>query len=102
MAARLALEELQRAGGRAPARGNGAEQLTPSERRVAELAGQGRTSRAIATEPFVTVKAVEWHLGNVYRKLGVPVAAALPLRLRSALRSDRYLTTAESPRHPCL
>jgi len=70
-AARLAREELQRAGGRASARPGGDDQLTPSERRVAELAAQGRTNREIANELFVTVKAVEWHLGNAYRKLDI-------------------------------
>jgi DNA-binding CsgD family transcriptional regulator len=38
---------------------------------VAELAAQGRTNREIANELFVTVKAVEWHLGNAYRKLNI-------------------------------
>ena len=76
-AARLAREELQRAGGRAGARRSGDDQLTPSERRVAELAAQGRTNREIADELFVTVKAVEWHLGNSYRKLDIRGRGAL-------------------------
>jgi DNA-binding CsgD family transcriptional regulator len=68
---RRAREELVRAGGRAPNAGETTGSLTPSERRVAELAAGGRTNREIANELFVTVKAVEWHLGNVYRKLDV-------------------------------
>jgi DNA-binding CsgD family transcriptional regulator len=76
-----AREELTRAGGRAPAARDTAGDLTPSERRVAELAASGRTNRQIADELFVTVKAVEWHLGNAYRKLAIrgrgQLAAAL-------------------------
>lgn len=45
--------------------------LTPSERRVALLAAQGHSNREIAQMLFVTVKAVEYHLGNTYGKLGI-------------------------------
>jgi DNA-binding CsgD family transcriptional regulator len=48
-----------------------ARRLTPSEQRVAELAAGGDTNRRIAQKLFVTVKAVEWHLSNTYRKLGI-------------------------------
>jgi DNA-binding CsgD family transcriptional regulator len=57
-----------------------AQQLTPSERRV-ELAAGGRTNREIANELFVTVKAVEWRLRIVYRKLDVRGREALQARL---------------------
>ena len=49
----------------------GVNKLTVSERRVAELAASGMSNREIAQQLFVTVKAVEWHLSNVYRKLGI-------------------------------
>lgn len=45
--------------------------LTVSERRVARLAADGLTNRQIAGQLVVTIKAVEWHLSNVYRKLGI-------------------------------
>ncbi|WP_082500420.1 LuxR family transcriptional regulator [Nocardioides sp. Leaf285] len=51
-----------------------AEVLAPlgaRERRVAGLAMAGSTNRQVAEELGVTVKAVEWHLSRVYRKLGV-------------------------------
>jgi DNA-binding CsgD family transcriptional regulator len=44
---------------------------------VSELAADGRTNREIANELFVTVKAVEWHLGNAYRKLNIRGRGAL-------------------------
>lgn len=52
--------------------------LTASERRVADLAASGLSNRQIAGELFVTVKAVEWHLSNVYRKLGIRSRTRLP------------------------
>ncbi len=55
--------------------------LTPSERRVAELAAAGRRNREIAEQLFVTLKTVEVHLGRAYGKLGInsrtQLAAAL-------------------------
>ena len=49
----------------------GVESLTPSERRVADLALGGQTNRDIAQTLFVTPKTVEVHLSNTYRKLGI-------------------------------
>ena len=67
-------EELVAAGAR-PRRDrrmlSGRESLTASEDRVAALAAEGLTNREIAQRQFVTVKAVEWHLRNVYRKLDI-------------------------------
>jgi DNA-binding NarL/FixJ family response regulator len=50
----------------------GIASLTPSERRVAELAASGYTTRQIAETLVVTRKTVEFHLRHVYRKLDVP------------------------------
>ncbi|HEY3015767.1 MAG TPA: AAA family ATPase [Nocardioides sp.] len=55
--------------------------LTVSERRVAELAASGLSNRQIAQHLFVTIKAVEWHLSNVYRKLGIRSRTRLPALL---------------------
>jgi DNA-binding NarL/FixJ family response regulator len=59
----------------------GVESLTPSERRVAEMAAEGPTNREIAQALFVTPKTVEVHLSSAYRKLGIgsrsQLAAAL-------------------------
>jgi DNA-binding NarL/FixJ family response regulator len=50
---------------------SGLAALTPSERRVAQLAAAGRSNREIAQTLFVTPKTVELHLSRSYRKLGV-------------------------------
>jgi DNA-binding CsgD family transcriptional regulator len=64
--------ELRAAGGRSSdPNGNGAAQLTASERRVAELAAQGQSNPEIAQALFVTRKTVETHLGHVYQKLAI-------------------------------
>jgi len=70
--------ELVAAGGR-PRRLllTGLESLTPSERRVAELAAESLTNKAIAQTLFVTPKTVEVHLSSVYRKLEISSRAEL-------------------------
>ena len=45
--------------------------LTDRETEVAHLAGQGLTNAEIAAELFITPKAVEYHLGNIYAKFGI-------------------------------
>jgi DNA-binding CsgD family transcriptional regulator len=47
------------------------EGLTPSERRVAELAVSGVTNRDIAAALFISPKTVEVNLSRIYRKLKV-------------------------------
>jgi len=49
----------------------GVESLTPSERRVADLAATGMTNRQIAQTLFVTLKTVEAHLSAAYHKLDI-------------------------------
>jgi DNA-binding CsgD family transcriptional regulator len=64
---------------------SGTQSLTPSERRVAELAAAGQTNREIAQTLFVTEKTVETHLGRAFRKLNVSSRRQLPDVLASPL-----------------
>jgi DNA-binding CsgD family transcriptional regulator len=75
--AERAAGELARLGGRSPA----SDELTPSERRVADLVAEGRTNAEVAAALSVTVRTVETHLTHVYAKLGVRGRAELVRRL---------------------
>ena len=70
--ARYGLDELSAAGAR-PRRValSGEESLTTRERQVALLAKQGHSNREIAEKLVITLKTVEWHLRQSYRKLGI-------------------------------
>ncbi len=82
---RLARDELAASGAR-PRRSalSGVASLTPSERRVADLAAEGRTNREIAESLWVTRKTVEVHLGKAYGKLGIRTRGELPKALGTA------------------
>jgi DNA-binding CsgD family transcriptional regulator len=45
--------------------------LTEREAQVAHLASRRLTNRQIAGQLYVTTKTVEYHLGNIYAKLGI-------------------------------
>jgi DNA-binding NarL/FixJ family response regulator len=73
-----ARSELARVGGRTPAaRG----ELTPTERRVAELVAEGRSNREVAATMFVSVKTVDVYLSRIYTKLGIHSRTVLARRL---------------------
>ena len=74
--AEQARRELERVGlRRAP------DELTASERRVAELAATGLTNREVALAAFMSPKTVEANLSRVYRKLGITSRAELGARM---------------------
>ncbi|KMO70855.1 putative HTH-type transcriptional regulator [Mycolicibacterium chlorophenolicum] len=55
--------------------------LTPSERRVAEMAATGATNKHIAAAMFISAKTVEHNLTRVYRKLGISSRTELGRRM---------------------
>jgi DNA-binding CsgD family transcriptional regulator len=58
--------------------------LTAQEAVVARLVADGRSNKEVAAELFLSVKTVEFHLGNVYRKLGVRSRRDLHVHLNTA------------------
>jgi DNA-binding CsgD family transcriptional regulator len=82
--------EEQKATGARPRRVavSGVDSLTPSERRIADLAAAGSTNREIAAQLFLTPKTVEWHLGHVFSKLGIRRRRELAAALAVAAAAD--------------
>ena len=72
--------ELARIGGRSPT----GDELTPTERRIAELVAQGRSNKDVAAQLFITPRTVEGHLTRIYGKLGVRSRAELAHRFPAA------------------
>jgi DNA-binding CsgD family transcriptional regulator len=53
------------------------DELTATERAIAEHAAAGRQNKEIAAAMFITVRTVESHLTRIYRKVGVRSRAEL-------------------------
>ncbi|HVY77604.1 MAG TPA: AAA family ATPase [Solirubrobacterales bacterium] len=75
-------EELRVAGAKPRRRAiSGPDSLTPAERRVATAAATGASNREIAQDLFVSLRTVEMHLTNTYRKLGASARSQLAAML---------------------
>ncbi len=77
--ARRAQAELERIGGRPPA---STDELTATERRIADLVVTGMSNAEIARTLFISVHTVEANLTRIYGKFGVRSRAQLIARLR--------------------
>ncbi len=60
--------------------------LSPREREVIALMAEGRSNSAIAEALFVTERAVEKHVANIFTKLDLPVSGADHRRVLAVLR----------------
>jgi DNA-binding CsgD family transcriptional regulator len=72
--------------------GSGSAPLTAREREIANLVSTGMTNTAIAEKLFLSVRTVESHLRQIYRKLDVPNRAALTRALLDARHASRPLS----------
>ncbi len=61
--------------------------LTPAEQAVARLVATGRSNRQTAADLYVSVKAVEFHLGHIFDKLGIRSRKDLITRIGAPTRS---------------
>jgi DNA-binding NarL/FixJ family response regulator len=62
--------------------------LTAQESEVARLVAGGMSNRQVASELFVSVKTVQFHLTHIYSKVGVGSRAELAARLRDDTAAD--------------
>lgn len=68
--------------------GDPAAGLTQSELAVARLVASGHSNRETASELFISVKTVEFHLRHVYQKLGIRSRVVLAQRIRGREQQD--------------
>ena len=78
--------ELVKSGARPRRRAqSGRDALTPTEERIARMVAERKTNREIAQELFVSLRTIELHLTNIYRKLRIAGRSGLAVAMdRSA------------------
>ena len=61
--------------------GEGMAGLTPREVAICALVAEGMTNREIAERLVISVRTVDFHLRNVFRKLGLRSRTQLAIRV---------------------
>jgi len=87
-------EELRTSGATLRARAASDDMLTAAEIRVAAAVGEGKSNKEIAGALFLSGKTVEFHLGRIYRKVGVRSRSELVRALLT--RPTAGVTTADA------
>ena len=73
--------ELRATGARLRRREESRDELTPQELQVALQVADGKTNKEVAAAMFLSPKTVEFHLGRIFRKLGVTSRTELARRI---------------------
>jgi DNA-binding CsgD family transcriptional regulator len=80
------------AGATAAGRPTAVDELTAQELQVALAVSRDLSNKQVAAELYLSPKTIEFHLGNVYRKLGIRSRTGLAGRL-----ADQHPATAGHP-----
>ena len=57
------------------------DELTPQELQIARMVAAGASQKEVAATLYLSPKTIEYHLGKVYRKLGITSGRQLHHRL---------------------
>ena len=57
------------------------DDLTPQELQIARMVAAGASQKEVAATLYLSTKTIEYHLGKVYRKLGITSGRQLQRRL---------------------
>lgn len=77
-----------------------AHSLTAKEQVVARLVARGLSNREAAAELYVSAKAIEYHLGNIYAKTGITSRHQLGAVLSAQPVADRRAAAVTSSGNP--
>ena len=74
--------------------------LTAQELAVARLVAVGMSNRQVASELFISIKTVQFHLTHIYAKLGVGSRAELAAQFRDTDSAEAHRDRTTEPAHP--